>query len=112
MDAAERDLIGKQVAKARQAKGWSQATLAHKAQIAPNTVGSIEAGENVRPTSLGKVMAALNIEPQSEADWRAGLPADVHLAIEVLARILMETPERERPDVLLRLLHAAGQPNG
>ena len=54
----------------------SQVTLAYEAEVAPNTVGSIEAGHNVRPGSLGKVMRALSIEPEVETAWRAGLPAD------------------------------------
>lgn len=111
MDAAERKIVGQQIASERQARGMSQATLAERANVAPNTVGSIEAGENVRPTSLGKVMAALGIEPRSEADWRAGLPPDIHLAIEVIARLLLATPEEERADVMFRLLRAVGMPN-
>lgn len=103
MDEAHRKAIGRQVATTRQARGMSQATLAVTAKVAPNTVGSIEAGENVRPGSLGKVMAALGIEPEVEAQWRSGLPADVHLLVEAVALWFADVPEAERPAEMLRL---------
>ena len=103
MDEAQRKSIARQVASARQARGWSQAALAQAAGVAPNTVGSIEAGHPVRPGSLGKVMAALEIEPEIETAWRVGLPADVHLLVEAVALWFADVPEAERPAEMLRL---------
>ena len=103
MDASQRKAIGKQITSARQARGMSQATLAAAAQVAPNTVGSIEAGNNVRPGSLGKVMGALGIEPEVEKRWRVGLAPDVQLLVEPVALWFADVPEPERPAEMLRL---------
>jgi transcriptional regulator with XRE-family HTH domain len=103
MDEAQRRAIGKQIASARRARGMSQATLAAAAHVAPNTVGSIEAGHNTRPGSLAKVMAFLGIEPEVEKQWRVGLPPDVHLLVEAVALWFADVPESERPAEMLRL---------
>lgn len=103
MDEKQRMAVGRQVLKVRELRGMSQKVLAQAAGVAPNTVGSIEAGENVRPGSLSKVMAALEIEPEVETAWRVGLPADVHLLVEAVALWFAEVPEEQRPAEMLRL---------
>lgn len=98
--------ISGRVRAARSAHAWSQEELARVAGVAPNTVGSIEAGRTVRPSSLAKVMDALNLAAEAEHAWRNGLPADVQMAIEVIGMALRDMPEQDRPAAVHAMLRA------
>lgn len=110
MNEEQRIAVGQQIADARRARGWSQEVLATEAGVAPNTIGSMEAGRSTRPGSLGKVMKALGIEPAAEVAYREGLPADVHLVTEVVAMWLADMPEADRPKAVLDLMRHLGTP--
>lgn len=61
-DSEQGRWVGLRVREERQRRGWTGATLAEKAGIAPNTVVAIEQGRRVRPGSIAKVRAALDLE--------------------------------------------------
>ena len=60
-DSEQGRWVGLRVREERQRRGWTGATLAEKAGIAPNTVVAIEQGRRVRPGSIAKVRAALDL---------------------------------------------------
>lgn len=102
--------IGERVTEARIARGMTQEGLAEASEVAPGTVRSIERGHNVRASSMAKVMAALGLEPEAEHAWRTGLPVDIEMATEVIAMILLDMPEAERPAALHRAIRALSAP--
>lgn len=108
MDAQQRADVGRQVAAARNTRGWTQKQLAAESGVAPNTVGAIEAGKNVQAGKLASVMDALGIEPLAEKMEREGLPADVHLVTEVVSLWLASTPEEDRPQAVFDLFRFLG----
>jgi len=60
----QRDIIGQTVIKYRKKAGFSQETLAEKADIHPNYVGRIERGEcSPTLTILLRIAKALNVRP-------------------------------------------------
>lgn len=61
----DQERIGGQVRRERTLRGWTNAELARRAEVAPNTLSSIEAGRNVQPGSLRKVLDALGVSEQS-----------------------------------------------
>lgn len=100
---------GERVRAARAAHNWSQRDLAEAARVAPNTVGAIEAGREVRPSSMSRVEQALGLDPIIEHAWNMGLPPDVQMVLEVLGYYLAELPEGERPRAAARILRALTQ---
>lgn len=99
--------IGQQVRQERKRQGLSAATLAELANVAPNTVSSIENGKPVRDGNLRKVLDALQFEPQSRRG--APYPDSVEMVREFVTQYMLATPESERPDVadeIVRLLVA------
>jgi transcriptional regulator with XRE-family HTH domain len=60
----QREIIGDVVMKYRKKAGFSQETLAEKADVHPNYIGRIERGEcSATLTILLKIAKALNVRP-------------------------------------------------
>lgn len=56
-----RNHVGKMIAEARAAKGWSQGELAAKAGVSQGTIGHLESGRNQSSTKLPQIAAALGM---------------------------------------------------
>lgn len=102
--------IGERVTDARVARGMTQEGLAEVAEVAVGTIRNIERGHKVRASSMAKVMAALDLEPEAEHAWRTGLPVDVEMATEVVAMILLDMDEGDRPAALHRAVRELSKP--
>lgn len=63
--ATDQERIGAQVRRERTRRGWTNADLAERAGIAPNTLSRIEAGKGVHPGSLRQVLDALGVQEES-----------------------------------------------
>lgn len=53
--------IGKHIADARRARGWSQGDLAMKARVSQGTIGHLESGRNESSKKLPQIAAALGM---------------------------------------------------
>lgn len=100
-----RTLLGERVRKARNEKGWSQATLAETSGLSLRYVGQLEAGEaNVSLDRLGQVAGALEV---SLTFLVAGL-GPVHDPVDQIAmgvRSLPDTTQRDLADSIQRRPH-------
>lgn len=97
MNPAQRIELGQQIVIARELRGWSQAALAEKADVAPNTLSKIENGVGEpRPGKLRDVLDTLGLEPVAETLTRE-YPQDVAIVRDFVGLLLLGIPERERP---------------
>jgi transcriptional regulator with XRE-family HTH domain len=78
------------VTTAREDRSWSRATLAHRAELAPHTVGRIEAGQTWPDVAtIARLADALNLElalvPATPAGRQSGCsrPRDEPLALDL-----------------------------
>lgn len=105
--------IGRRVIKAREARGWNQATLARKAKVSPSYVSRLEAGEYPSPSvaKMASIATALGLRVSELVDVPAAVPPDLldqlralvgtddGLLREVFADLNARPPE-ERPGAL------------
>jgi transcriptional regulator with XRE-family HTH domain len=54
---------------ARQARGWTQNELAHRARVSPRTIHAIEKGQACRQTTKRKILAALMVPWELRAEY-------------------------------------------
>lgn len=101
---SEQQNPGDRVRDARLARGWSQARLAREANVAENTVLSIEKGRRVtQGDKVRRILDALgmaSLEEHSTLDL-SGVPEDARTFLRVAARRLASMEE----DVRARLLN-------
>jgi len=88
---------GHEVRLARKQRGWSAATLAQEAGVAPNTVSAIENGKPVRDGNMRKVLDALGIVPEQEA--REEYPEAIELVRVMVGEALLVLPEKDRREL-------------
>lgn len=98
----QREQVAVRVREARETLGWSQATLARRAGVSENTVGSVEHGKHrTQPEKLRKVQSALGLMPlggDPVAELNMGnVPADAQVFLRVVAaRLAALTDETSR----------------
>ncbi len=54
---------------ARQARGWTQAELAERAQVSPRTIHAIEKGQACRQATKRKILTALGVPWEMREDY-------------------------------------------
>jgi DNA-binding XRE family transcriptional regulator len=54
---------------ARQARGWTQNELAHRAQVSPRTIHAIEKGQACRQATKRKILGALMVPWEMRSDY-------------------------------------------
>jgi len=64
--------IGKRIAKAREAKGWTQLTFAYEANVSPNSIQRWEAGRLPPVRELIRLAGLLGIEPEELVETADG----------------------------------------
>jgi transcriptional regulator with XRE-family HTH domain len=97
MDLSQRQEVAQEILAAREARGWSAATLAKKAGISPTTMTKVSNAESVHPGTIAKLREALGIEPLTVVAAKEGYPPDIALVQEVVGMWLLRAPESERP---------------
>ena len=90
---------GDDIRRAREARHWSQATLAKAAGVNPSTIWRIETGKYNDPRKLGPIVAALGLDGSTEP--RLSQATGGQLAAELLTR-LNELDELQREVASLR----------
>jgi len=71
---------------ARQARGWTQNELAHKAGVAPRTIYAVERGRSCRQATKRRILSALGVSWELRDEYFAS-PRSVRPALrEVAAR--------------------------
>lgn len=105
MDQEQRKEIGKQLAKLRDDRGWSQARLAKEAGVSENTVLSIEAGKRqTQSAKLRAVQEALGVTPVGGlVSLIEGVPPDVVIFVDVFIKRMRMLDEPGRARVLADL---------
>lgn len=106
MTTEQLKLTGERVRIARESRGWSQERLAHEANVAPNTVGSIELGKKKAwGRNLRAVLDALDLaslEDEATLDL-AGVPADVRTFLKAITGRASAMDESVRTRLLAQL---------
>ncbi|MGH3144825.1 MAG: helix-turn-helix domain-containing protein [Rubrobacter sp.] len=82
----ERSAVGRNLARARERRMWTQVRLAGEAGVSPTTVSGIESGRILRPHfgTLRKLAGVLGVEPEelltsAGAAQSAGVPSSLSL---------------------------------
>ena len=97
------------VTAAREQRSWSRATLAQRAEVAPHTVGRIEAG-NAWPdlATIARLADALDLELALVPAGAAGRPAGATVAVdEPLATDLAGVDQPTAAHVIEAILHSS-----
>lgn len=102
----QRAQIGHRVRHARESLGWSQAALARRAGVSPNTVLAVENGKHTtQPAKLRQVFDALGLTPLGDVTWlnADGVPADAQTFLTVAAARLAAMNEDHRMRLIARI---------
>lgn len=78
--------IGKRIAQARDAKGWTQLTLAYEANVSPSSIQRWEAGRLPPVRELIRLAGLLGIEPEQLVETAADGPTDLRRSLNELKR--------------------------
>lgn len=102
----QRVQIGNRVRHARESLGWTQAALARRAGVSPNTVLAIENGKHMAlAVKLRAVFDALGLSPLGDVTWlnADGVPADAQTFLTVAAARLAVLSEEHRMRLIARV---------